>query len=300
MERSVPEVAVPCPLSPVAVPCAHREAVLRHGDAAGLHGHAQALGDAAGEAEGLLCPLTAIPRGAPGTQEHSEHRKHPPEHTAHPQKTPGDVPQHAPHGEQGLGTRLGSKGAGKCSVISKDTKPEDPVSNSCTGTRSRAANPACWWCCGVSCGLIICTQTKPESSNRQGQGDASVLIRTTQLTNHLLLELRVRHRQDGSLQLLPAVLGSAHALSSQLLPIPSSRNQIKAPSMPRDCSWHSTCSLSLFSTAGVLGAGRNSQGTEGGPAALQTRLRHWRSSSLSCFMSLGENPFLPTPLHGCR
>lgn len=136
-ERSLPGVAVPLGLSlspgAVAVPRAHREAVLRHGDAAGLHGHAQALGDAAGEAERLLCPLTAIPRGAPGTQEHSEHRKHPPETQSTPQNPPGDVPQQGMGWEQGLGTRLGSKGAGKCSVISKDTKLEYPVSDSCTG-----------------------------------------------------------------------------------------------------------------------------------------------------------------------
>lgn len=152
--------SAPCRRCPVPVP-AHREAVLGHGDAAGLHGHAQALGDAAGEAERLLCPLTAVPRGAPATQERSEHRKHPPGHRAQP-KPPGRCstagPGDVPHGEQVLGT----KGAGKYSVISKSTKPECPMRNSCTGTQARAANPVCWWCwgCGVSQGLIICTQTE--------------------------------------------------------------------------------------------------------------------------------------------
>lgn len=142
--------SVPCWrwLSRSPVP-AHREAVLGHGDAAGLHRHAQALVDAPCEAERLLCPLTPVPRGAPATHEHSEHKNTHPEHRTHP-KPPGRCsaagPGNALHREQVLGTRLGPKGAGKYSVISKKTSHEYPMSNSCTGTQPRAANPMCWWC----------------------------------------------------------------------------------------------------------------------------------------------------------
>jgi len=45
---------------------AYRQAVLRHGDAAGLHHDAQALPNAVGKAVRLLGPLTAVPWGAPG------------------------------------------------------------------------------------------------------------------------------------------------------------------------------------------------------------------------------------------
>lgn len=146
---------------------------------------------------------------------HPEHPKHQPRAPQNTPKLPGKCsaagPGDAPHREQVLGTRLGPKGNGKYSVISKRTKPEYPVSNSCTGTQSRAADPMCWWCwgCGVSRELIICTRTKPERSTRQGQDDASVLIKTTQLSNRLLLELRVRHRQEWE---LPAAASGAWLL----------------------------------------------------------------------------------------
>lgn len=145
VECSLLEVALPQPPVP-----AHREAVLRHRDAAGLHRHAQALADAPCEAERLLCPLTPVPRGAPATHEHSEHKNTHPEHRTHP-KSPGrcsaEGPGNALHREQVLGiARLGPKGAGKYSVISKKTSHEYPMSNSCTGTQPRAANPMCWWC----------------------------------------------------------------------------------------------------------------------------------------------------------
>lgn len=56
----------------------YREAVLGDGDAAGLHGDAHALADAACKPVQLVRSLAAVPRGAPATQEHtSEHGKYP-------------------------------------------------------------------------------------------------------------------------------------------------------------------------------------------------------------------------------
>lgn len=53
------------------LPVTYREAVLGHGDAAGLHGDAHALPDAVGKAVRLGGSLTAVPRGAPGTHGHT-------------------------------------------------------------------------------------------------------------------------------------------------------------------------------------------------------------------------------------
>lgn len=55
----------------------YREAVLGDRDAAGLHGDAHALADAACKSVQLVRSFAAVPRGAPATHEHtSEPRKH--------------------------------------------------------------------------------------------------------------------------------------------------------------------------------------------------------------------------------
>lgn len=69
------------------LPVTYREAVLGHGDAAGLHGDAHALPDAVGKAVRLGGSLAAVPRGAPGTHGHTS------AHTAPQELNPLGMPR---------------------------------------------------------------------------------------------------------------------------------------------------------------------------------------------------------------